>query len=465
MGDACGILAILGQAVNHRAADCLTCVDEILRFATVGQRIGGRSCCDARYCLIDFYSHTCYCGIVCVLVALNVIPNRVIACICALGDACGILAILGQAVKHRAKVCRACAHKLLCFAVIGERVCCGSSYFGCCLRDREIKAYAYFAYCESSFVCAYVDDLVLIVGNGVVCINRTVYNCFLFVVVINRIHGSFERDGLVMTTALIARLGDGVCIIVCGVGVVVVKKIAVAVSADRTYFLRRTGCGAALVVAFHDVSGKTVIVESFCERFHGFGCRFAVDYIVAIIVYAISEREQTVCRELHLFRKIIRRNRIRGERFDLAVVVAYFDKVGHAEIYCCFFNGVSNRFVHNRRTLGDVYFSLALGYKVYILSNKGIGLVIAIYLSCRTVFEGVDNELLHIGVIGLCVGVDQVFLNAVTRKHCLFMPHRATTHENRYIHEIAEALGTYAFKGVDIHFIFSGMLLALGKIR
>ena len=268
-----------------------------------------------------------------------------------------------------------------------------------------------------------------------------------------------------MTTALIARLGDGVCIIVCGVGVVVVKKIAVAVSADRTYFLCRTGCGAALMVAFYDVCGKTVVVESFCERFHGFGCRFAVDYIVAIIVYAISEREQTVCRELHLFRKIIRRNRIRGERFDLAVVVAYFDKVGRAEIYCCFFNGVSNRFVHNRRASRNVYFSLAFGKEGYVLRNKGIGLVIAIYLSRCTVFKRVNDELLYISVIRNIVGVDQVFLNAVTRKHCIFMPHRATTHENRYVHKIAEALRIDAFKGVDIHFSVSWMPLALGKIR
>ena len=268
-----------------------------------------------------------------------------------------------------------------------------------------------------------------------------------------------------MTTALITRLGDGVGIIVCGVGVVVIKKIAVAVSADRTYFLCRTGCGAALVVAFHDVCGKTVVVECFCERFHGFGCRFAVDYIVAIIVYAISEREQTVCRELHLFCKIIRRNRIRGERFDLAVVVAYFDKVGRAEIYCCFFNGVSNRFVHSRRAPRNVYFSLAFGNEGYAIRNKSIGLVIAIYLSSRTVFEGVDDELLHISVIRNIVGVNQVFLNAVTRKHCLFMPLRDATHKNRYVHEIAEALRIDAFKGVNIHFSVSGMFLALGNIR
>ena len=160
-----------------------------------------------------------------VCITLNVIPNRVIACICALGDTCGILAVLGQAVNHRSACRFTYADEILRFAHVGQRIggrsCCD---YRCCLSDGKVNAHGLAAQRNRSSIIACVHGFagkgfaVLGKGNGNIRIFQRAglrNDNFNRIAVIG-LAGCADGSGAGVSAVCAAGFGDGVA--VCGIG-------------------------------------------------------------------------------------------------------------------------------------------------------------------------------------------------------------------------------------------------------
>ena len=202
-----------------------------------------------------------------VCITLNVIPNRVIACICALGDTCGILAVLGQAVNHRSACRFTYADEILRFADVGQRIggrsCCD---YRCCLSDGKVNAHGLAAQRNRSSISACVHGFagkgfaVLGKGNGNIRIFQRagLRNNELYTSSVIGLAGCTDSSGANGCLTLRAAFGDNIA--ACGVGRGV--SLDDGINAHRTLeavcaiaVVGGGGVGAVFVVTGHAADG------------------------------------------------------------------------------------------------------------------------------------------------------------------------------------------------------------------
>ena len=198
-----------------------------LGFTVVGQVAG---CLENEvlrpgFCLGDGNIHGILCAVTMVCLAPNVVPNRVISCISALRNGCGILAVLGQAVKHRAADCLTCVDEILCFADVGQRIGGGSQCDGRVrLCDGEVNAHGLVAQRNGSSISACIHRFpgkgfaVLGKGNGNIRIfqRASLGNNDLYSSSVIGLAGCADGSGA--GVAAVCGAGSGDDIVLCGIG-------------------------------------------------------------------------------------------------------------------------------------------------------------------------------------------------------------------------------------------------------
>ena len=257
-----------------------------------------------------------------VCITLNVVPNRVISCIGALGDGSGILAVLGQAVNHRAACRFTYADEILRFADVGQRIggrsCCD---YRCCLSDGKVNAHGLAAQRNRSSISACVHGFagkgfaVLGKGNGNIRIFQRagLRNNELYSSSVIGLAGCTDSSGAGVSAVCAAGFGDGVAVCGIGQGVIfacchitalvagllmgAVAVVGVGVGCTITMRLRVLGDGIMDVLhpVITQLGGDRVVPELFpgytCDLYvvtPGFQIRIAVYSLKTVVTEVIA---------------------------------------------------------------------------------------------------------------------------------------------------------------------------------